>query len=602
MVSNSKAFVLSGILILLILSACHRDHSNDDTSPNELSLSISVAGAKQLRYSWTDIGADYYRLMGNPDGSSGFTQVGTNTSVTYMDETVAVHLTDWANASYFVQACQNNGSCVDSATVFISDLELDAIGQVVATLPFDRGDLPQPPLERNRFGASVGLSGDGRTMAVGDPNDNLAAAGINTPPGDGSEADASGAVFVYVSDQGSWRLEAYIKASDSVPGDHFGAGVALSRDGDILIVSAPDKPFDPLPLEGEETGAPLRGAGAVYVYRREGVVWTLDQIIRSMRPTQYSVIHLSERFGTAFALSGNGQVFCVQDWDKVLVYRRGDQGWEIFGGVGEETGRYMPGDIWLNSGLALSEDGYTVVLSTWYWITGDDSALYNPGEVLVYSYESYDGTDEVGSWTEANRIRAPNPDSYDMFGRTVSLSRDGNTLAVGAAGEDSASFENGGDETDNSAESSGAVYLFERQGDEWHPLGYLKASNADAGDWFGYRVALSGDGRSLAVTALWESSLAQGINGDSADNSAEMPTGAVYLFTREGDAWLQRAYVKAPNTQGGYSYDLQLECQATGCRFNAHFGQSLAISDSGSTLAVGAPYEDLAPTGAVYLY
>jgi hypothetical protein len=584
MVSNVKTSVWSGILVLLLLTlpACHRNHGDDDSSSGELSLSVSVSGTKCLRFTWNDVGADYYRLMVNPDGSSGFTQVGENTSATYLDEVVSVHLTDWANASYFVQACQNDGSCEDSATVFVPDLELATIGQVVASIPFDPGKLPQPPVERNRFGASVGLSGDGRTLAVGDPNDNLAAAGINAPPGDGSEADATGAVSVYVNEQGVWLLEAYIKASDPDPGDHFGAGVALSRDGNLLVVSAPDKPSDPLPQEGEGTGEPLRGAGAVYVYRREGAVWTLEQIIRSMRPTQYSVIHLSERFGTALAVSGNGQVFCVRDWDSVWVYKHGDQGWHSFGGVGE--GHDTTSDIWLNGSLALSDDGLTVA-------SGD----------RVYRYVSND-IDEVGSWGSPIQIRAPNADSHDMFGSAVSISRDGNTLAVGAAGEDSASFENGGDETDNSAESSGAVYLFERQGDEWHPIGYLKAANADAGDWFGYRVVLSGDGQSLAVTALWESSLAQGINGDSADNSAEVPAGAVYLFTREGDAWQQRAYVKAPNTQGGYSYDLQPECQATGCRFNSHFGQSLAISDSGDTLVVGAPYENLAPTGTVYLY
>ncbi|MEJ2424337.1 MAG: FG-GAP repeat protein, partial [Candidatus Thiodiazotropha sp.] len=347
MVSSVKALAWGGllILILLMLSACHQDHG-DDSSSRELVLSVNVVGTKLLRFIWNDVGADYYRLMVNPDGSSGFTQVGENTSATYLDEVVAVHLTDWANATYFVQACQNDGTCVDSATVFVSDLELAAIGQVVASIPFDQRSLPQPPLERNRFGASVGLSGDGRTLAVGDPNDNLAAAGINAPPGDGSEADAAGAVSVYVNEQGEWQLEAYIKASDPVPGDHFGAGVALSRDGNLLVVSAPDKLSDPLPQEGEGTGEPLRGAGAVYVYRREGAVWTLEQIIRSMRPTQYSVIHLSERFGTALAVSGNGQVFCVQDWGGVLLYRRGDSGWEVMHSL--EARSYVPGDIWLN--------------------------------------------------------------------------------------------------------------------------------------------------------------------------------------------------------------------------------------------------------------
>jgi hypothetical protein len=137
MVSNLKTVAWNGILVLalLMLPACHRDHSNDDSSLNELSLSVNVVGTKRMRFSWNDVGADYYRLMSNPDGSSGFTQVGVSTSSSSMDEVVAVHLTDWVNAAYLVQACQSDGSCVDSATVFISDLMLAAIGQVVASFP-----------------------------------------------------------------------------------------------------------------------------------------------------------------------------------------------------------------------------------------------------------------------------------------------------------------------------------------------------------------------------------------------------------------------------------------------------------------------------------
>jgi hypothetical protein len=596
MVSSLKTIAWRGFLVLvLLLSACHRDRSDDDSSPSDLTLSVSIAGIKLLRFTWNDMGADYYRLMKNPDGNSGYTQVGENTSATHIDEVVSVHLTDWGNTSYLVQACQSTGSCVDSAPVFVSDWMLAAIGQLVANIPFNQGSFPQPPLERNRFGASVGLSGDGQTLAVGDPNDNLHATGINTPPDDGSEAVATGAVYVYVKEQGGWYLEAYIKASDPIPGDHFGAGVVLSRDGSILIVSAPDKPSDPLPQEGEETSAHLFGAGAVYVYRREGAIWTLEQIVRSLRPTQQSVIHLSERFGTALALSGNGQVFCVRDWDKVLVYRHGHSGWQIIHDI--DARAYVSGDIWLNGNLAISDDGFTIA-------TGFSDGISISGEyggVLLDRY-IFNGTDAESYWTEQTRIRASNQDSNDMFGSAVSLSRDGIILAVGAAGEDAASLGNGGDETDNSMESSGAVYLFKRQGDEWNPIGYLKATNADAGDWFGYRVALSGDGQMLAVSALWESSLARGINGDSTNDSAEIPAGAAYLFMRDGDAWLQQAYVKAPNTHSGYHYDLLPQCLVTGCLFNTHFGQSLAISDAGTTFIVGAPYENLTHTGAVYVY
>ena len=67
----------------------------------------------------------------------------------------------------------------------------------------------------------------------------------------------------------------------------------------------------------------------------------------------------------------------------------------------------------------------------------------------------------------------------------------------------------------------------------WKQVGYLKASNPGEGDQFGYAIALSGDGNTLAVGAEMEGSAAAGINGNQADNSADA-AGAVYVFTRSG--------------------------------------------------------------------
>lgn len=50
----------------------------------------------------------------------------------------------------------------------------------------------------------------------------------------------------------------------------------------------------------------------------------------------------------------------------------------------------------------------------------------------------------------------------DTFGRAVSLAADGNTLAVGANGEDSNATGIGGNQADNSVAAAGAVYLY------WH--------------------------------------------------------------------------------------------------------------------------------------
>ena len=60
-------------------------------------------------------------------------------------------------------------------------------------------------------------------------------------------------------------------------------------------------------------------------------------------------------------------------------------------------------------------------------------------------------------------------------------------------------------------------------------IGYFKASNTGLRDFFGFAVALSGDGNTLAVGARDEESNATGVGGDQSDNSADA-SGAVYLY------------------------------------------------------------------------
>jgi cysteine-rich repeat protein len=176
-------------------------------------------------------------------------------------------------------------------------------------------------------------------------------------------------------------------------------------------------------------------------------------------------------------------------------------------------------------------------------------------------------------------IKASNLDALDEFGVSVALSADGATLAVGAFSEASAATGIGGNQADNSAAFSGAVYVFTRSGTTWIQQAYIKASNTGSQDTFGISVALSADGSTLAVGAPRERSAATGIDGNQADNSARL-AGAAYVFTRTGTTWAQQAYIKASNAESG-----------------DQFGLNLALSGDGATLAVGAFSECSAATG-----
>ena len=189
-------------------------------------------------------------------------------------------------------------------------------------------------------------------------------------------------------------------------------------------------------------------------------------------------------------------------------------------------------------------------------------------------------------WMAAGTLTASNAGEDDHLGAgnaltgvALQVSRDGRTLAVAAPHEDSVARGINGDQKDDSAFDAGAVYVFTRNGSDWVQQAYIKASNAQSGDQFGFAVALSGDGNTLAVAANFEDSGAAGINGNQADESAS-GAGAVYVFVRNGATWTQQAYIKASNAGEG-----------------DRFGYSLALSDEGNTLSVGTIGEDSGSTG-----
>jgi len=140
-------------------------------------------------------------------------------------------------------------------------------------------------------------------------------------------------------------------------------------------------------------------------------------------------------------------------------------------------------------------------------------------------------TRTAGVWTQQAYLKASNTEAFDRFGATVAIS--GDTIVVGAHAEDSNATGVNGDQTDNSATSGGAAYVFTRTAGVWTQQAYLKASNTDGplgglftGDQFGFSAAIDGD--TIVIGANQEASNATGVNGNETDNSA-VNAGAVYV-------------------------------------------------------------------------
>src|SRR3989454_9894418 len=129
-------------------------------------------------------------------------------------------------------------------------------------------------------------------------------------------------------------------------------------------------------------------------------------------------------------------------------------------------------------GVALSGDGNTLAVGAPYESSGakgsngnqNDNSIYSAGAVYVFVRRN-------NAWSQQAYIKASNAGQSDKFGFVVSLSQDGNTLAVSAPGEGSAAKGINGDQKDDSIPEAGAVYVFTRTGNNWTQQAYIKASN-----------------------------------------------------------------------------------------------------------------------------
>ena len=502
------------LFCLLFLSACGGGSGGSNTSDTapvtaaDPTLIFSVI--KTFRFSWTDVSdATHYKLLENSDGASGFVQVGSDITQGTQSFDHIVPLYARLNAQYMLQSC-NDAGCTDSSSVSVSGNLVDAIGYVKAS----------NTESSDQFGQSVSLSDDGDTLAVGAISEDSQAIGIDGQQSNNT-ALASGAVYIFVRSGSSWLQQAYLKASNTQEDDHFGASIALSNDGNTLAVGASGEGSNAVGIDNDQNNNSVSRSGAVYVFTRSGASWSQQSYVKA------SNSGADDQFGRSVALSSDGNTLAV-------------------GASGEDSNATgIDGDQSNNS-------------------AGFSGAVY----VFIRS---------VNSWSQQEYIKASNTGGGvsfsfgDAFGISVSLSDDGNTLAVGAIGEgnDSNAFDGGQD--NNSATFSGAVYIFTRSVNSWSQQEYIKASNAEANDRFGTALSLSGDGNTLAVGAGFEDSNA--INGE--DNNMALDSGAVYVFTRSVNSWSQQAYIKADNTDG-----------------DDRLGRSVTLSNDGNILATGATGED----------
>ena len=194
-------------------------------------------------------------------------------------------------------------------------------------------------------------------------------------------------------------------------------------------------------------------------------------------------------------------------------------------------------------GNSLAIDGDTLVIG----------AYYKDGEAgVVYVLRTSDGG---ATYVEVAQLRAADAAASDYFGKAVAI--DGNTVVVGATGDD------------DGGSASGSAYVFRTTdgGATYGQVAKLTAADPDAVDKFSLTVAIAGD---TVVIGAYK------------DDDAGSGSGSAYIF-RTTDDW---------------DTHLEIKLTAADAAAGDTFGQSVAMD--GGTVVVGATKAGTG--GAVYFF
>lgn len=545
----------------------------DDTlSPVQANLAL-IPG-KTFRISWQPTeGVEFYRILENPDGVSGFSPISEELDSTVYSFDYRIALYARASARYIVQSCDAS-RCVDSDELIVSGTLEQAMGYLKSSLSS----------AYQYFGTQVSLSADGNSLAVSGSGATSVFVRVNgawqdeftVATGSGAQLSADGntmalkvapqVVGIYTRHDSIWQEVARLQASNRGSTDRFGDAISLSGDGNTLAVGAVQESSAAAGINGDQNNDLADSSGAVYVYERINSVWQQQAYIKA------SNTESGDRFGASVSLSEDGNLLAV-------------------GASGE-------------SSAATGVNG-----------DQSDNSIPASGAVFLFNRDS-------SVWQQNAYIKGTTfQQNGHQFGYQVALSADGDSLAVSSFDSSSTTGINGG-QNDQTMPGSGAVFLFVQESGTWQQQAFLKASNTDESDFFGGAISLSGDGAILAVGAVGESSSARGVGGNQQENAdyIDYSAGAVYLFVRKNLNWTQQAYLKASNT-GPADEVCEITIGTSEGFFSSvvsgdEFGASVSMSVEGDTLAVGAPKECSAATGfngnqadnsasmsgAVYLY
>lgn len=338
--------------------------------------------------------------------------------------------------------------------------------------------------------------------------------------------------------------EAYLKGTNTGEFDFFGSSVAV--DGDVAVVGAPNHGNDP----DEE----IDGAGAAYIFRRAGGVWTQQRFL--VEPS----VEINHRYGGAVAVSSSAVAVASPSHltrGAVFVYSLEGEAEAVLMASDGETDDNFGVDIDLSGNILLvgtsaANAGYVFVREDASWsqqavltpptggslqgsvaLSGDRAAL--GAQSVAFSSEVLVFARSGGVWSLQATIEGGGFD-VDIDGNTLAVS-DGNTTRIHVFSDGAWTLQATLPHGRNLSLSGDAiavagwdeaVHVFVRSAGTWEQRDSLVGSNTDELDDYASSLAMSGE--LVIVGASHEDSDGTGVNGSQVQVSNSYNAGAAYAF------------------------------------------------------------------------
>jgi hypothetical protein len=312
----------------------------------------------------------------------------------------------------------------------------------------------------DNFGYSVAVSADGSTLVVG------------SYLADRSNVSDCGSIYVYTKVEGVWEQQAELQANDKTAVDYFGWSVAVSATGNTVVVGS----------RLADNGGVIN-SGAAYVFSRTDTSWAQHSKLTAANKAT------GDLFGWSVAISGDASTIvigstyadpnAVSDSGAAYVFAMTD-------GLYVEEARLTASDKaagdQFGTSVAVSSLGNTIIVGSRY---ADVSTVSNSGAAYVFNRSG-------GVWTQQAKLSPEDRVANDNFGISVSISGDGDRVVVGSHQTDVSSLAN-----------VGSLYVFVRVDNTWNQQAKLTAFDQAAGDNLGWSVAMSSDGNTIVSGAYY---------------------------------------------------------------------------------------------------